>query len=350
MKNVELAHWSDDELEYLNHCPVCQSDQFKTIHSHLTDNVFFVAGGMWTLNQCSSCKCAFLNPRPKLSSIGKAYGYYYTHASGEPRDELNRLTGYRYLRRLMSNGYSNVTYGTSYSPASRLGVLVARLLPSQREIIDVQFRYLPKPKLGQKLLDVGCGNGAFLSLAKQAGWEVVGIDADHVAVDVCRKSDLNVYHGSVDALTNFSEYFDAITLSHVIEHVHDPVSFLSSIYKLLKPGGYLYIDTPNLSSFGAWRFGRNWRGLEPPRHLVLFNPDNLKELLLTQSFTNILFRKRSSIVWGMYQASARIAGGGAPYDEKVNVKIPLLDRLHMLKAKLTGYYELDFITLTAVKK
>lgn len=78
--------------------------------------------------------------------------------------------------------------------------------------------------------------------------------------------------------------FDVITLNHVIEHVSDPIELLRSCYRLLKLGGQLWLQTPNIDSLGSRRYGRHWRGLEPPRHLVLFDPVSLRSALHQAGF------------------------------------------------------------------
>jgi SAM-dependent methyltransferase len=70
--------------------------------------------------------------------------------------------------------------------------------------------------------------------------------------------------------------FDAITMSHVIEHVHDPVALLKECYRILKPAGYLVVTTPNINSWGHKKFEENWIHLDPPRHLHLFSQNTLQ--------------------------------------------------------------------------
>jgi SAM-dependent methyltransferase len=71
--------------------------------------------------------------------------------------------------------------------------------------------------------------------------------------------------------------FDAATLSHVIEHVPDPVALLREIGRILKPGGRLVVTTPNSKSLGHGWFQRYWIGLDPPRHLNIFTLSALRE-------------------------------------------------------------------------
>jgi SAM-dependent methyltransferase len=122
------------------------------------------------------------------------------------------------------------------------------------------------------LLDVGCGNGRFLSLMREAGWEVRGVEPDPVAAKIAQEENgIPVTVGALDHAELADESFDAITLNHVIEHVHDPVALLSQCRRVLKPHGTAVIVTPNIESFGHETFGPCWRGLEPPRHLHLFS-------------------------------------------------------------------------------
>jgi len=125
-------------------------------------------------------------------------------------------------------------------------------------------------------LDVGCGDGSFLRVATRCGWCAIGLDPDVNAVASCRSNALAVLHGGIELFDAMENRFDVITLNHVIEHVPDPVELLRSCYRLLKPGGQLWLQTPNIDSLGIRRYGRHWRGLEPPRHLVLFNPASLR--------------------------------------------------------------------------
>jgi SAM-dependent methyltransferase len=242
----------------------------------------------------------------------------------------------------------NHRYGTQHHPASGLGQWVARLLPGQRQKLDKGFRYLPKPAQGQRLLDIGCGNGNFLVSASEAGWQVSGIEPDPKAATAARQRGVDVTVGTVDLLASESNCFDAITVSHVIEHVHEPKQLLQAVQRLLKPGGIVYIDTPNIQSHGAKLFRQNWRGLETPRHLVLFNPASLKGLLASTGFVNTKVERRTAVRHGgMYLSSLRMVAGYSPYGPEP-ARLEWLERLR-LRFSFTKTNQLEFITLTAQK-
>ena len=339
--------WPTDELESVPACPVCGSAERTVLHKELIDNVFFVAQGKWTLQSCKQCKSAYLNPRPNLASIGKAYGTYYTHTAGTAQKNATQLGGFRRLRRMLANGYLNRQYNTHRQPASRLGYWVAKLLPSQRQQLDTEFRYLPKPTQGQRVLDIGCGNVDFLISAREAGWLVSGLEPDTKAAEVAQQRGLDVTVGTVDTLAGESNCFDVITLSHVIEHVHEPKQLLQAVHRLLKPGGMVYIDTPNIHSLGATLFMKNWRGLETPRHLVLFNAASLTGLLNSTGFTGSNIKRRINVQQGMYLSSLRMTAGHSPYGTEP-ARLGWLQRLRLL-VSFTPTDKLEFITLTAQK-
>jgi SAM-dependent methyltransferase len=156
---------------------------------------------------------------------------------------------------------------------------------------------------------VGFGDGLFLQWAAAAGWEAVGLDTDPVAVDLARRRGLQVRAGRVEDLTDERESFDVVTCSHVIEHVHDPRQLLASIYGLLRPGGLLWLDTPNIGSLGHRRFGRHWLGLDPPRHLVVFSAGALLALLESTGFVVLRRLSRFEVCKRFFAASARTAAG-----------------------------------------
>jgi hypothetical protein len=228
--------WPAEDLESVVKCPVCSEAERHILCSDLVDNVFRVAPGKWSLFECQSCGSAYLDPRPTPESIGRAYANYYTHSAAQKSGKAPELGHFRLIRRALANGYTNSRYGTKYSPSSRMGKLFAGLFYAEREKLDSKFRWLPKPSEGQRLLDIGCGNGAFLDKARDAGWQVVGIDSDPAAIEATQQLGLEAYVGSVEDYEKHLGQFDAITLSHVIEHLHKPQQTMAMVYNLLKPG------------------------------------------------------------------------------------------------------------------
>jgi Methyltransferase domain len=100
----------------------------------------------------------------------------------------------------------------------------------------------------------------------------------------------------------------------VIEHLHDPAGDLRRIYGLLRPGGLMWIATPNLEALGLRRFGRDWLGLDPPRHLVLFTRASLERLLRETGFEPLPPPPASPHALQMFSQSAAIAEGRLPHE------------------------------------
>lgn len=135
------------------------------------------------------------------------------------------------------------------------------------------------PSGTRKLLDVGCGNGRFLSEARAAGWEVEGVEpSDSGAELAARQYDVKVHHGRLDRLALAEGSYQAITFWHTIEHMADFRVVLATAVKLLAPGGSLVLATPDFGGFEARLFGSKWGLFDVPRHVVLFTADSLRKL------------------------------------------------------------------------
>ena len=312
--NIRDSHqkWPVDGLESVTNCPVCGADKKVLLHEGLTDRVFFCAPGEWSIYRCESCVSTYIDPRPTPETIGLAYQQYFTHKEVVGYSSLSFLGK---IRRRLANDYRNFRYGTRDTPSSVLGIFIASLMPNIKAGTDAAMRHLPKAKTGSRLLDLGCGNGEFLLRARSAGWDVVGVDFDAKAVDFARRQNLDVRLGGVDALDSSVEQFDAITLCHVIEHVHDPVDVLCACYKLLKPGGFLWLETPNITSEGYRLFGTDWLALDPPRHLVLFNQKSMEQALKSAGFSETEIMPYRPLCDDSFGRSFEIVEGRDPFSE-----------------------------------
>ncbi|MEO8377425.1 MAG: class I SAM-dependent methyltransferase [Candidatus Sumerlaeota bacterium] len=136
-----------------------------------------------------------------------------------------------------------------------------------------------------RLLDVGCGNGGFLMQMRQRGYDVEGTEwTSDSAKRIPTGARVPIHVGDLLSLSLPDHSFDAITLWHVFEHLRTPDATLDKIYRLLKPGGLLFLAMPNHESWQAERFGTNWFHLDPPRHLHGFGVKSLLVLLTIKKF------------------------------------------------------------------
>lgn len=342
--NIINQPWPEADLEYLGSCPLCGSVRRTLLYEGLRDRVFFCAPGSWTLHRCGGCNCAYLDPRPTPESMGRAYERYYTHETEDQKAPASLL---KRLKQIVKNGYLNRKWETSLSPASQtLGMLLPR---SIKAIFDEgAMRHLPRPSGGRALLDVGCGNGQFLSLALSAGWQVTGFDLDQKAVNIARSHGLDVRCGGFETLPQESDCFDAITVGHVIEHVYNPKELLANCYRLLKPGGYFWIETPNISSFGHMHFKDSWLDLDPPRHLNIQTWQLLQQMLCEAGFRNITPAEWRPEYESRYYASKAIKCGRDPMKTKPTLMGKIMGRFVEFGNRV-DHTRREFITLQATK-
>jgi 2-polyprenyl-3-methyl-5-hydroxy-6-metoxy-1,4-benzoquinol methylase len=269
-------------------CILCGSNG-NLVYTGVPDRLF-EARGLWNFKICSepSCRLIWLDPMPVKEDLPKAYANYYTHKMAAGAHGAGLL---KRISRLAERGYwaEKYHYPMADSWWVKASGKLLYLFPIRRRGADGEVRFLPAVPNG-RLLDVGCGSGDWLLLMRELGWQVEGIDFDERALEVARKSGLQVRCGSLEEQSFPSASFDAVILNHVIEHLPDPIGNLLECARLLRPGGKLVVCTPNGSSLGHRLFKGKWRGLEPPRHLHVFSEQSMHRLLERAGFREISFR------------------------------------------------------------
>ncbi len=273
--------WPIEELEEVNRCPYCESTERTLAHKDVQDWSFYCAPGKWNYWNCTDCSALYLNPRPKEEFIHKAYSNYYTHDSG--KTSLIQ----KFKERLLNECYSH-WLNTSIQPRVGVNKKLGFILNILKRLVVVPFdlEQLVKLPKGQ-LLDVGCGNGKTLVIAKMLGWEVTGIELDPKAVAYTRGLGLNIIQGDYSILREIDKKFDCVICNHVLEHVYRPRELLSSLNKALRSNGTLLLSLPNSGSHMREKFHKFWRGIEAPRHIVILNVFNFKKSILDFDFEYI---------------------------------------------------------------
>jgi SAM-dependent methyltransferase len=152
-----------------------------------------------------------------------------------------------------------------------------------KDILNARVFYLPAHP-GGRLLEIGCGNGNSLKFLQQIGWCVTGLDFDSEAVANAKTKGLDVHLGQLKDQRFPDATFDAIVMSHVIEHVQRPRELLRACHRVLKKNGTLVVLTPNAEGFLHKYHQDSWRGLEPPRHLQIFTPRALEKISMDSGF------------------------------------------------------------------
>jgi 2-polyprenyl-3-methyl-5-hydroxy-6-metoxy-1,4-benzoquinol methylase len=139
-----------------------------------------------------------------------------------------------------------------------------------------------------RILDVGCFTGDFLSILKDEGADVYGLELQEEAVKVAnRRHPGRVFQARVEGTEFPQGPYDAITLMAVIEHVSEPRKLVQSCVRLLKPGGVMMLETPNTGSTLCRMLGRYWPPYAPIEHLNLFSARSLRMLLTDSGLRDI---------------------------------------------------------------
>lgn len=230
---------------FYNNCPSCYS-------THITKALevidYTLSGESFEIWHCNDCSFRFTQNIPDKDSIG---GYYqaedYISHSDTNKGIVNRL--YRMVRRVTIKNKRNII--RSHTKLSK-----------------------------GNLLDLGAGTGAFASCMHRSGWQVSALEPDKEA----RKKAADLYSLQLEDSSKLFEmaanHFDAITLWHVIEHVHSLHDYMDQLRKILKPGGVMFIAVPNYTSLDAKIYGQYWAAYDVPRHLYHFSPVAMNKLLI----------------------------------------------------------------------
>jgi len=265
-------------------CLICGS-RGKTHYQALEDRLFRTPG-LWNFNLCPNpyCGLLWLDPMPVDGDIWKAYSHYYTHRDNISKDTWLRRTYRKAQRGLLANHYGYLN-GKSSLHDKVIGSLIY-FHPGRLADTIFSVFYLNAIPHG-RLLEVGCGSGRMLRTMQKKGWDVVGVDPDPDAIKNAKAKGLIVYQGILADQGFNDDIFDAIVLSHVIEHVSNPLDLLKECERILKPGGHLVLITPNINSLCHQLYKSDWRSLEPPRHLCVFNTETMKQLSRRAGFKKI---------------------------------------------------------------
>jgi SAM-dependent methyltransferase len=267
-------------------CPTCYlcGAVGTLLYENLTDRLY-AAPGTWNFKRCPnpSCGLIWLDPMPIESDIGNAYRNYYTHA---PRPASPQMSGIQRTKALLARAYD---FGWRFTTVY-----------SERQ--ELELMYLGGQPAG-RVLEIGCGDGQSLAQLRARGWDVQGQEVDENAADRARRTfGVTVFCGRLDQAGFRNGEFDAVVMSHVIEHVHDPFGLMREAKRVLKREGHLISITPNTHGWGHARFGTRWYGLDPPRHLFLFSRNTLEHMARACGFQEVK-------TWTTAARSVWIVGG-----------------------------------------
>lgn len=166
-----------------------------------------------------------------------------------------------------------------------------------KNIFEKRVNIISKFTKGGKVLEVGCSTGLMLSLFKNKGWEVVGVEVSKKAAEKAMQRGIKVETKPFEDI-NFNGKFDLIIFNHTLEHLQDIKGVLKKASILLNIGGVLYIDLPNFDSVTANLQKQSWPLLLPNEHLWHFTYLSLKKIL-EENNMKIIFNERASGLWDL---------------------------------------------------
>jgi len=230
----------------MTRCPLCSCDNAEILIRDGRDYEYGVSFQA-DVARCGACGLVFQVPPPGWEDLP---GYY-------PPE------------------YANYSVPTS---------LVARLLLKGTDYLEARQVIKLLGRTG-RILDVGCGSGYYFDVLSAYGdWTLEGTEISPESAAVAIAKGYPVFIGQLEDLDLPAEQYDLVRMNHLLEHVINPVTTLEKVHRLLRPGGYLLLETPNVSCPDFHLFRRYWGALHLPRHIHLFNPRNLRRLLDSSGF------------------------------------------------------------------
>lgn len=229
---------------HYSHCPVCKSSFVKPFLSAKDNTVSQANFAIW---HCDQCSVRFTQDVPEQEAIGAYYASdnYVSHSDTQ-EGFINKL--YHLIRK--------------------------RTLAAKLKLVTAETG-----KQSGKILDVGCGTGAFLNTMQQAGWNCTGLEPDEAARSKARAL-YNIEAQPSERIYSLQpQTYDAISLWHVLEHVHELHEYVDQLKNLLAVNGRLFIAVPNYTSHDAAVYKENWAAYDVPRHLYHFSPASMKKLM-----------------------------------------------------------------------
>lgn len=275
----KLGNLPFPQTEYVAQCALCGSSERDELYEAF-DRLHHLPG-RFGIVRCNSCSLVRLSPRP----LPEHLSYYYPEEDYYSYQALTERSSIGFIDRFRSSIRKAVLEKMGY-PTTPLNVLEKIIQPAANLLFKSRATYgwgdrFPMYVPNGRVLDVGCGSGIYLSQLKALGWAVSGIEISSKAAAVAKEQyGIDVFCGQPTDAPFEDESFDHIHINHALEHFPDPFSVLKKVKTLLKPNGTLYIEVPNVESYGAAAAGPYWLHWDAPRHLFGFTPRSLEKSIV----------------------------------------------------------------------
>lgn len=249
----------------IENCSICSAQKLRKLNGYEKDH----------LVTCEECSFVFSNIRPSQEELDKVY-------SGYSRD-----------------------FGRTEATLQKM-----------RETA-VWLKNLSNAK---RVIDVGCGDGGYLSIFKNLGCQVYGTEFDSRTEEICRNKGITMLQGGIMPLLDEfegQEKFDLVIFTEVIEHINNPLDVIENISRLLRKGGLMYITTPNFASLERRVLGPQWGMIAYPEHISFYSPKTIDLILRKCGYEKVFLRTENISVFRIIQFLNRrkvAAGSTARFD------------------------------------
>lgn len=241
------------EENRITHCPSCNNSDFRMLY-HSFDRLLGI-DGVFGFYECKNCSLQFLSPQHSYNSLSKYYSDDYK--------PYNRST----------DDWKDKPELFIYKGLNSRGIIKKLFIP-----FNFFIRRAMIVKKGEKLLDIGCGSGNYLRMAKKLGVECFGSDIYSGKKGEFKSDDIKFFNKKAEELDFSDNFFDVITLNHVFEHLKDPHIILEKIRKFIKPEGIIILQVPNNRSLSSVIFRRFYQGIDSPRHYFVYNKKSMENI------------------------------------------------------------------------
>lgn len=265
-------------------CLICKSEKLNPLNGY----------NKYSLVKCGNCGFVFMQQIPTT-------------------EELNRH-------------YSNYSY-------DREQYLSPITIKNYNLLLDEFEKY----RINNRLLDVGCGMGYFLDVAKKRGWEVYGTEYSPKAVEINAAKGIKMIQGKLNSVNFPVSDFDVITSFEVIEHINNPLEEIKHINNLLRKSGLFYCTTPNFNALLRYYLKEKYNVIGYPEHLSYYTKNTLNKLFTENGFKRIKLVAHGISITRLETSTSKpdnkpqVIIGKTTTDEKIRIQMEQKPYLHYLK-------------------
>ena len=172
----------------------------------------------------------------------------------------------------------------AYQPLQKAGMESLLSSKLKRLLTRKIVTHNPRFENPGEFLDVGCGSGDYLHLMRAKGWSVRGVEPSSFGALEGSRAGLDIFNGTILEANFASDSFDYVRANHSVEHMPNPVEVLSEFYRIVKPGGKVFVGVPNTESLPYRLFGKYWFHLTIPLHVYAYGVSSISALLRQTGF------------------------------------------------------------------